>query len=65
MNAFADFNQALKLNDKLAESWANQALVYERRKEFKKAEKPYQRATIFDPDYAPARDGLDRVRSAI
>jgi tetratricopeptide (TPR) repeat protein len=63
VNAFADFNQAIKLNGNLAESWANQALVYERRKEFK-AEKSYQRAVILDGTYQPAQDGLKRVRSA-
>jgi Flp pilus assembly protein TadD len=61
-NAFADFNQALKLNPKLAESWSNQALIYEIRGENSKATKSYQRAVILDPGYGPAQAGLSRVR---
>jgi tetratricopeptide (TPR) repeat protein len=30
-NAFADFNRAIELDQRVAESWANQALIYERR----------------------------------
>ena len=30
-NAFSDFNTAINLNGKVAESWANQALIYERK----------------------------------
>ena len=63
-NAFADFNQAIKLNGKLAESWANQGLVYERRGEKAKAAQSYAQAKKLDPNYQPALDGLDRVKGA-
>ena len=62
-NAFADFNTAIKLDEKLAEGWANQALVYERRGEKQKAAKSYAQAVRLDPSYAPARDGLARTRA--
>ena len=46
----------------MAESWANQALVYERRGEKDKAAKSYARAVQLDPNYKPAVDGLSRTR---
>ena len=61
-NAFADFNHAIQLDQKKAESWANQALVYERRGETQKAIRSYARAAQLDPNYGPARDGLARLR---
>ena len=61
-NAFADFNTAIKLDGKVAESWANQALVYERRGDKAKAAKSYQQAVRLDPNYKPAVDGLARTR---
>ena len=63
-NAFADFNMAIKLNDRVAESWANQALIYERRGEKAKAAKSYARAAQLDPNYQPAVEGLARTRGA-
>ena len=61
-NAFADFNHAIQLDNKKAESWANQALIYERRGETQKAIRSYARAAQLDPNYGPARDGLSRLR---
>ena len=43
-NAFADFNTAIKLDGQVAESWANQALIYERRGDKAKAASSYARA---------------------
>ncbi|MDQ1187054.1 Tfp pilus assembly protein PilF [Agrobacterium larrymoorei] len=63
-NAFADFNHAIALDDSRAESWANQALVYERRGERDKALKSYNHAARLDPKYKPAVDGLARMRGA-
>ncbi|MGO6907464.1 tetratricopeptide repeat protein, partial [Rhizobium ruizarguesonis] len=60
-NAFADFNHAIELNGNIAESWANQALVYERRGDKAKAARSYRHAIGLDPKYQPARDGLARV----
>ncbi len=45
----------------MAESWANQALVYEKQGDLPKAKKSYQRALQLDPKYEPARTGLQRV----
>ena len=61
-NAFADFNMAIKLDGKIAESWANQALIYERRGDKAKAAKSYQQAVRLDPNYKPAKDGLARTQ---
>ena len=63
-NAFADFNLAIKLDDRKAESWANQALVYEKRGDMKKARASYSRAAALDPNYGPARAGLERTRGS-
>jgi Tfp pilus assembly protein PilF len=63
-NAFADINVAIKLNPKLAESWANQALVYEKKGEMAKAAKSYKEAKRLDPNYKPAIDGLARTGGA-
>ena len=52
---------ALRLDENLAESWANQALVYEKQGELAKAKKSYQRALQLDGQYEPARSGLARV----
>ncbi len=52
-NAFADFNTAIKLDGRIAESWANQALIYERRGDKAKAAKSYQQAVRLDPNYKP------------
>ena len=60
--ALEDFNTAIKLDGKVAESWANQALVYERRGEKDKAAKSYQQAVRLDPNYQPAVDGLARTK---
>ena len=60
-NAFADFNVSIKLNPKLAESWANQALVYEKKGEMAKAAKSYKEAKRLNPNYQPAIDGLQRT----
>ncbi|MDP2731494.1 MAG: tetratricopeptide repeat protein, partial [Hoeflea sp.] len=60
--AFADFNRAVELNQRVAESWANQALIYERRGDKKRAARSYARAAQLDPKYRPAIDGLARVR---
>ena len=46
----------------IAESWANQALVYERRGDKKRAPRSYSHAAQLDPNYKPARDGLARTR---
>ena len=53
---------AINLDGKLAESWANQALIYERRGEMNKASKSYAQALRLDPNYKPAKDGLARTR---
>ncbi len=63
-NAFADFNHAIELNDKIAESWSNQALVYERRGDKARAYKSYNHAVRLDPNYKPAIDGASRNRGA-
>jgi Tfp pilus assembly protein PilF len=63
-NAFADFNHAIELNDKIAESWANQALIYERKGDKARAARSYQHAINLDPSYQPAKDGLARVRTS-
>ena len=62
-NALEDFNTALKLDDRYAEAWTNQALVYEQRGNKKRAFKSYARAVALKPDYAPAREGMSRTRS--
>ena len=64
-NAFADFNTAIKLDGKIAESWANQALIYERRGDKAKAAKSYQQAVRLDPNYKPAVDGLARTKATL
>jgi Tfp pilus assembly protein PilF len=61
-NAFADFNHAIELDGKIAESWANQALVYERRGDKARAAKSYSHALQLDPKYLPAKQGLARTR---
>lgn len=61
-NAFDDFNTAIRLDNELAESWANQALVYERRGELQKAARSYAEAARLDPNYQPAQEGLERTR---
>ena len=53
---------AIKLDDRIAESWANQALIFERRGDKARAAKSYARAAQLDPNYQPAKDGLDRTR---
>lgn len=61
-NAFDDFNTAITLDQGVAESWANQALVYEHRGEKAKAASSYSKAVQLDPRYQPAKDGLSRTR---
>jgi tetratricopeptide (TPR) repeat protein len=61
-NAFADFNLAIELNNNIAESWANQALIYERRGDKARAAKSYSHALRLDPKYEPAKQGLARTR---
>jgi len=56
-------NTAITLNGKIAESWANQALVYERRGDKAKAAKSYSYALKLDPKYELARTGLARVKA--
>ncbi len=63
-NAFTDFNTAIRLNDNLAESWANQALVYEHRGDKERAARSYARALQLDPNYGPAKEGLARTRTS-
>jgi Tfp pilus assembly protein PilF len=53
---------AIKLNDHIAESWANQALIYERRGDKARAAKSYARAAQLDPNYKVASEGLARTR---
>ena len=57
-------NTAIGLNSEVAESWANQALIYERRGDKAKASKSYARAVQLDPNYKPAADGLSRTKSS-
>ena len=59
-----DFNTAITLDGRIAESWANQALIYERRGEMAKAARSYSQALRLDPNYAPAKTGLARTRGA-
>ncbi|MNE91670.1 photosystem I assembly protein Ycf3 [compost metagenome] len=61
-NAFDDFNTAITLDQNIAESWANQALVYEHNGDKAKAANSYSRAVQLDPKYQPAKDGLARTR---
>ncbi|AHB03083.1 TPR repeat-containing protein [Brucella ceti TE28753-12] len=61
-NAFDDFNTAITLDQNVAESWANQALVYEHNGDKAKAANSYARAVQLDPKYKPAKDGLARTR---
>ena len=49
---------------RVAESWANQALVYERRGELANARDSYRQALRLDPEYQPARSGLERIGSS-
>jgi len=63
-NAFADFNHAIELNDKLAESWTNQALVYEARGDRARAYRSFSHAVRLDPQYKPAQDGAARTRGS-
>ena len=53
---------AIKLDDHVAESWANQAAIYERRGDKARAAKSYPRAKHLDPNYQPAIEGLTRTR---
>jgi Tfp pilus assembly protein PilF len=63
-NAFDDFNTAIRLDKDLAESWANQALVYEKRGEIAKAHQSYSEALKLDANYQPAKNGLARTKGA-
>ena len=49
------------MDPKIAESWANQALIYERRGDKAKAAKSYRHALGLDPKYGPAQQGVARV----
>ena len=49
---------------RVAESWANQALVYEKRGDRKRASASYAKAVQLDPHYKPAVDGLARTRTS-
>ena len=60
----ADKPGGVNMYGKLAESWANQALVYERRGDKAKAAKSYQQAVRLDPNYKPAVDGLARTKGS-
>ena len=61
-NAFADFNTAIKLDGKIAESWANQALVYERRGDKAKPRNPTPGRCGSTPTTSRPVDGLARTR---
>jgi Flp pilus assembly protein TadD len=61
-NAFDDFNTAITLDGNVAESWSNQALVYEQRGDKAKAANSYSRAIQLDANYQPAKAGLARTR---
>jgi len=61
-NAFDDFNAAIRLDSNIAESWSNQAMVYEHRGEKKKAYASYTKAVTLDPNFKPAREGQSRTR---
>ena len=59
----SDFSgTAISLDGRVAESWANQALIYERKGEMAKAAKSYSHALQLDPKYQPAKDGVARTR---
>ena len=64
-NAFADINTAIRLDEGLAESWANQGLVYEQRGEKAKAQRSYSRALQLDPNYGPAKEGVSRTSGSV
>ena len=54
----------IELNNSIAESWANQAIVYERRGDKARAAKSFSHALSLDPKYEPAKQGLARTRGS-
>ncbi len=60
--AIEDFNAALNINTKDAESWAWRGLAFERAGKRPEAIESYQRALTVQPSHATAKQGLARVQ---
>ena len=56
------FSTAIELNSKDGELYASRAFAYEFLGENKKAEKDYKAALKYSPGFAPAKEGLERVK---
>ena len=63
--AVEDFNAALNVNNKDADSWANRGLAYERSNRRQEAIESYTRATSIDPNNPTARQGLGRLQGGV
>ena len=60
--AIEDFNAALNVNNKDAESWAWRGVALERQGKKREAAESFQRAMSVDPSNATAKQGLSRVQ---
>ncbi len=59
--AIGEFRKALELNPGNAEVYYNIGLVYETRNETENAREMFRKALAIDPDYAIAREHLNRI----
>jgi tetratricopeptide (TPR) repeat protein len=60
--AIEDFNAALNVNNKDADSWAWRGVAYERKGDRQQAVESYQRALTIDNANATARQGSARLQ---
>ncbi len=57
------FENACKIKPNYYEAWFNLGLTYEKMGDVLKAEKAYQQALIYKPDYEAAQEALQRIKS--
>ena len=60
-HAITEFNRALELNRENPEIYYNLGLAYEGKSDRDSAREMYEKALVINPEYAIAREHLDRI----
>jgi tetratricopeptide (TPR) repeat protein len=61
----ADYNQAIRINPRVAEVWFNRAECWKAKGDMKQAESDYTRSIELKPNWAPAYAQRGIVRVAV